>query len=74
MVYIYICTYILEAFPNIILSSSNLFTFCAAGEISVVQSLLEELPGQFLGYMRSRDLKPLLLERDKMKTGSAYKN
>ncbi|KAL8166410.1 hypothetical protein V2J09_007909 [Rumex salicifolius] len=27
-------------------------------EISVVQSLLEELPGQFLTYMRSRDIKP----------------
>ncbi|PWA89020.1 calcium-dependent phospholipid-binding Copine family protein [Artemisia annua] len=29
------------------------------GEISMVQSLLEELPGQFLTYMRSRDIKPL---------------
>ncbi|CAL5379056.1 unnamed protein product [Camellia sinensis] len=28
------------------------------GEISIVQSLLEELPGQFLTYMRSRDIKP----------------
>uniref|UniRef100_A0A0D3G6W6 C2 domain-containing protein n=1 Tax=Oryza barthii TaxID=65489 RepID=A0A0D3G6W6_9ORYZ len=28
------------------------------GQISVVQSLLEELPGQFLAYMRSRDIKP----------------
>ncbi|CDP15833.1 unnamed protein product [Coffea canephora] len=28
------------------------------GEISVVQALLEELPGQFLSYMRSRDIKP----------------
>uniref|UniRef100_A0A0D9WFU7 C2 domain-containing protein n=1 Tax=Leersia perrieri TaxID=77586 RepID=A0A0D9WFU7_9ORYZ len=28
------------------------------GQISVVQSLLEELPGQFLSYMRSRDIKP----------------
>ncbi|CAK9143119.1 unnamed protein product [Ilex paraguariensis] len=28
------------------------------GQISVVQSLLEELPGQFLNYMRSRDIKP----------------
>ncbi|KAI5675980.1 hypothetical protein M9H77_06930 [Catharanthus roseus] len=28
------------------------------GEISIVQSLLEELPGQFLTYMRCRDIKP----------------
>ncbi|XP_026445081.1 protein BONZAI 3-like [Papaver somniferum] len=28
-------------------------------QLSVVQSLLEELPGQFLAYMRSRDIKPL---------------
>lgn len=28
------------------------------GQISIVQSLLEELPGQFLAYMRSRDIKP----------------
>ncbi|KAI3979937.1 hypothetical protein MKX01_042591 [Papaver californicum] len=28
-------------------------------QLSVVQSLLEELPGQFLSYMRSRDIKPL---------------
>ncbi|KAK6232808.1 hypothetical protein SCA6_002881 [Theobroma cacao] len=27
--------------------------------ISVVQALLEELPGQFLSYMRSRDIKPV---------------
>ncbi|VFQ70923.1 unnamed protein product [Cuscuta campestris] len=30
-----------------------------AGQVSVVQALLEELPGQFLTYMRSRDIKPL---------------
>ncbi|KAK9919708.1 hypothetical protein M0R45_028289 [Rubus argutus] len=30
-----------------------------SGRISVVQSLLEELPGQFLSYMRCRDIKPL---------------
>ncbi|XP_057503332.1 protein BONZAI 3-like [Actinidia eriantha] len=29
------------------------------GQISIVQALLEELPGQFLMYMRSRDIKPL---------------
>ncbi|GKV07552.1 hypothetical protein SLEP1_g19308 [Rubroshorea leprosula] len=29
-----------------------------SGRISVVQSLLEELPGQFLSYMRCRDIKP----------------
>ncbi|TVU19126.1 hypothetical protein EJB05_35260, partial [Eragrostis curvula] len=28
------------------------------GHMSVVQSLLEELPGQFLTYMRARDIKP----------------
>ncbi|KAA8536924.1 hypothetical protein F0562_029402 [Nyssa sinensis] len=28
------------------------------GQISIVQALLEELPGQFLTYMRSRDIKP----------------
>ncbi|KAL3537968.1 hypothetical protein ACH5RR_001334 [Cinchona calisaya] len=31
------------------------------GQISVVQALLEELPGQFLTYMRSRDIKPHFL-------------
>ncbi|XVF06587.1 hypothetical protein REPUB_Repub06bG0062100 [Reevesia pubescens] len=30
-----------------------------SGQISVVQALLEELPGQFLTYMRSRNIKPL---------------
>ncbi|XP_050115951.1 protein BONZAI 3-like isoform X2 [Malus sylvestris] len=29
-----------------------------SGQISVVQGLLEELPGQFLSYMRSMDIKP----------------
>ncbi|XP_030960619.1 protein BONZAI 3-like isoform X1 [Quercus lobata] len=29
-----------------------------SGQISVAQALLEELPGQFLTYMRSRDIKP----------------
>ncbi|KAK1360337.1 putative C2 domain, von Willebrand factor, type A, copine, protein BONZAI [Heracleum sosnowskyi] len=29
------------------------------GQISVVQSLLEELPGQFLTHMRSRNIKPI---------------
>lgn len=29
------------------------------GAISMVQGLLEELPGQFLTYVRSRDMKPL---------------
>ncbi|KAL1313064.1 hypothetical protein AAHE18_16G084800 [Arachis hypogaea] len=29
------------------------------GSISVVQALLEELPGQFLSFMLSRDIKPL---------------
>ncbi|KAJ7978038.1 Protein BONZAI [Quillaja saponaria] len=31
-----------------------------SGQISVVQSLLEELPGQFLTYMRNRDIKPCI--------------
>ncbi|XP_004302476.1 PREDICTED: protein BONZAI 3-like isoform X2 [Fragaria vesca subsp. vesca] len=30
-----------------------------SGRISALQSLLEELPGQFLSYMRARDIKPL---------------
>ncbi|XP_024195065.1 protein BONZAI 3 isoform X1 [Rosa chinensis] len=30
-----------------------------SGRISAVQSLLEELPGQFLSYMRCRDIMPL---------------
>ncbi|KAF3454392.1 hypothetical protein FNV43_RR04839 [Rhamnella rubrinervis] len=29
-----------------------------SGQINVVQALLEELPGQFLTYMRSRDIRP----------------
>ncbi|RZC53158.1 hypothetical protein C5167_012012 [Papaver somniferum] len=34
-------------------------------QLSVVQSLLEELPGQFLTYMRSRDIKPLHINEGK---------
>ncbi|TYI46681.1 hypothetical protein E1A91_D13G121400v1 [Gossypium mustelinum] len=30
-----------------------------SGQVSVVQALLEELPSQFLTYMRSRNIKPL---------------
>ncbi|KAK8546473.1 hypothetical protein V6N13_067692 [Hibiscus sabdariffa] len=30
-----------------------------SGQVSCVQALLEELPGQFLSYMRSRNIKPL---------------
>lgn len=30
----------------------------AGGEISLVEALLEELPEQFLSYMRNRDIKP----------------
>ncbi|KAF7082643.1 hypothetical protein CFC21_086501 [Triticum aestivum] len=30
----------------------------AGGQVTVVQSLLEELPGQFLEYMRTRGIKP----------------
>lgn len=29
------------------------------GETSVIEALLEELPGQFLTFMRSRDVKPI---------------
>lgn len=32
-----------------------------AGQFSIVEGLLEELPGQFLTYMRARDIKPLTL-------------
>lgn len=39
-------------------SSNKLGVFWTGGEISVVQALLEELPGQFLSYMRCRDIKP----------------
>ena len=38
--------------------SKKLVVVCTGGQISVVQALLEELPGQFLTYMRSRDIKP----------------
>ena len=38
--------------------SNKLVVVCTGGQISVVQALLEELPGQFLTYMRSRDIKP----------------
>ena len=31
---------------------------CIGGQISVVQALLEELPGQFLTFMQGRDIKP----------------
>lgn len=30
-----------------------------SSEISVVQSLLAELPGQFMSYMRTRNIQPL---------------
>ncbi|KAI3969143.1 hypothetical protein MKW92_052889 [Papaver armeniacum] len=43
-------------------------TVCAyaqSNQLSVVQSLLEELPGQFLAYMRSRDIKPLNINEAK---------
>ena len=39
-------------------SSNKLVMVCTGGQISVVQALLEELPGQFLTYMRGRDIKP----------------
>jgi len=32
--------------------------FLTGGQVSVVQALLEELPEQFLSFMRSRDIKP----------------
>ncbi|CAA7406010.1 unnamed protein product [Spirodela intermedia] len=34
------------------------------GQIPVVQSLLEELPGQFLTYMHSRGIKPLFVQEE----------
>ena len=37
--------------------SNKLVVVCTGGQITVVQALLEELPGQFLTYMRSRDIK-----------------
>jgi len=37
-----------------------IIVFLAGGQISVVQALLEELPSQFLAFMRSRDIKPLV--------------
>lgn len=40
-----------------------------SGQVSIVQSLLEELPGQFLAYMRSRDMKPLFVT-DSQASGS----
>lgn len=39
--------------------SRTFFSSFAGGQISVVQALLEELPGQFLTYVRSRDIVPL---------------
>lgn len=49
-------------FPRIYLINSNAIDVClctsAGGQMSVVQALLEELPVQFLTYMRSRDIKP----------------
>jgi len=41
-------------------------SFCAAGAKPIVQALLEELPGQFLTYMRSRGIKPLNISPDTM--------
>ncbi|KAJ1692164.1 hypothetical protein LUZ63_008862 [Rhynchospora breviuscula] len=37
--------------------------FLAGGQVSIVQALLEELPGQFLSYVRSRDIKPLFAQQ-----------
>lgn len=37
---------------------------------SMVEALLEELPGQFLSYMRSRDIKPLNINTDTMPPSS----
>ncbi|KAG8067854.1 hypothetical protein GUJ93_ZPchr0005g15471 [Zizania palustris] len=42
------------------------------GQISVVQSLLEELPGQFLAYMRSRDIKPRAPPHNNASASSDY--
>ena len=50
------CIFLNELLHSI--SSNKLVMVCIGGQISVVQALLEELPGQFLTYMRGRDIKP----------------
>ena len=40
------------------ISSNKLVMVCTGGQIFVVQALSEELPGQFLTYIRGRDIKP----------------
>lgn len=40
---------------RIVLPSS----LAGGGEVSVVQSLLAELPGQFMSYMQTKDIQPL---------------
>ena len=40
------------------ISSNKLVMVWTGGQISMVQALLEELPRQFLTFMRGRDIKP----------------
>ena len=40
------------------ISSNKLVMVCTGGQIFGVQALSEELPGQFLTYIRGRDIKP----------------
>jgi hypothetical protein len=45
---------------------------CTGGQISVVQSLLEELPGQFLQYMRTRGIKPQQQQQQQQASAPIY--
>ena len=56
--------YLFFIWPELLhcVSSNKLAVVFTSGQISVVQALLEELPGQFLTYMRSRDIKPSPLQ------------
>ena len=58
--YFFNLLYLFFIWPELLhcVSSNKLAVVFTGGQISVVQALLEELPGQFLTYMRSRDIKP----------------
>ena len=59
--YLLISLYLYFFFLNELLhsiSSNKLVMICIGGQISVVQALSEELPRQFLTYIRGRDIKP----------------
>ena len=55
------CIFLNELLHSI--SSNKLVMVCTGGQIFVVQALSEELPGQFLTYIRGRDIKPHCLDR-----------